>query len=290
MDSLSVGTVLTEMHGDNDMPKLIENNEFFDLSEIYQEVDLKFAPLIRKGSNYEMLHIYVQCRDYFTDLVDAMHMGEDYEEVYGIAALGETEPWANDLTYIALAGTTSYITKYLPLLQAFEKECGLTPTTMEMFENSADVLVTGSVEWSSAGPYISLYTHLLRCMYSAAESEECDEFDTMDELLSFIAGASRGNDSDYQSTISKFLDIKMFIKNVKKFASVCLGHPMDGSGEDGVTIIHNYGGIVSLAKVIGDDFDDCRWKDDDGIEHTDEEYDGPMTMHEDTLKLYMELS
>lgn len=268
------------------MPNLIKTDEYFDLSEIYQSVDLCFAPLLRKGNDYHMIHTYVKCRDYFTDLVDALHNEEDYEEIYGITAQGHSNPWENDKTYIALEGDPAKMKYHLPLLRAFEKKCGLRQSTMVSFKGSKDILLTGSLKWSSAGAYISLYTHLIRCMYSASD----EDFTTLDELLSFMADAGRGNDSNYQCTISKNIDIELLVTNISKFASLLLAHPNDGTEDDGVNIIHNYGGIVSLAKVVGDDLDDCKWEDANGEVHLDEEYLGPMSMFEQILPLYKELS
>lgn len=214
-------------------------------SEIYQDSDLKFAFAVYddKGDLHQA-HAFIKCRDFYNEALVSCRLGVPCPSIYGFQYPTEKYPINFDRTQQILKGDNfTLFFKNLPILQAYEDSIGFDRTEVELIEGTNLYHLTGPSEWLNSTVMISLYTHILRCLY---------QYDIpTDNFLTFMEKCAdqNGNASTYQRAINK-IDLHTLIAQANAiFPPGCL--PEKGMTEIvSVMPIHNNTGIVSWANTI----------------------------------------
>lgn len=144
------------------------------LNQIYQPIDVQFAPVnLIDGTIYQLTKLF-KCRDYLSDTLTTVKTGVVLNRQYGFLYDPKaTQVW--DVTNKTLL-IMRIPTKYIPI---FEKSRSLltkleeyywdiwdttTYEIVEKEENYTSFLVTGDKKWASSTLMLSLYTFIFRIL------------------------------------------------------------------------------------------------------------------------------
>lgn len=142
--------------------KLVNNNKYVPYNQNSQVVPVEFAYAKIEGDKVIQQHHQVRCRDFLGDTLiwNAKIPGDSDdkpipESVYGYDYKGVPE--ANLVLY------RIYAPENLKLLNEYEKELGMTPSTLEKLEPSV-YLIQGDPKWVKTTFHISFWTFLIRTL------------------------------------------------------------------------------------------------------------------------------
>lgn len=230
------------------MKKIVRFDDYVDYSEISQSDDLTFSFIHETGDALVETHGPIKCRDFYNEALVGCQLGWQPEAVYGFTYPVHEWPIQFDKLRQLLRGRyLDRLIERLPLLNDFEEELGWEKTTITKFEPS-EAYLEAAPQWLRASPMISLYTHLIRCLYAG----DTDGHEDLLNFLIFVPTQGLGNASQYQRELNK-IDIKELLKNLDTvFPEGTL--PTEGMSEiDDAYDFHDDGGIVSFTQsVIGD--------------------------------------
>lgn len=234
--------------------KPYKNSECY--TEIYQDSDLKFALVFETEDSLIQTTKTVMCRDFFNDALVCSFLNQKAVPIYGFKYPTKEYPIQLDKTRIYLTGKDfSSLKENLKLLNAFEKEAKYRRTSIhdmtgndELSEGLEHIYLTASEVWLRSTVTISLYTHLIRCLYQY-------EFEDVKDLFEFLERVEEksGNAASYQRLISK-INLKRFMKGLRKIFTKITLPSKDFRKVDRINIdaIHDNGGIVTFTGAIVD--------------------------------------
>lgn len=182
------------------------------LSEVYQQQGIKFAFVARGFRTVSMLHEFVLCRDYLHDQVFATIYAEQYPAIANIQAHGDISLYRLHLMVLVDDGMKSKLYEALPLLNEFERRCGLVQTTITPIEDHPDKLyLRSSGKWLTNTITFSIYSHLIRIMSGTGSLKQ----NTVEDLLEvFRAGTVPSNNLVYEGRIFQQVDIYELMSNI----------------------------------------------------------------------------
>lgn len=217
-------------------------------AEIYQDSDLKFAFAVEDDKSIRQVHDFIKCRDFFNEALVASQIGCASPPIYGFEYPAEKYPVDLEVTRMILKGDNfTLLLKNLKLLNDYEatirEEEPIEFTNIQKLPGSDHYYLTSSSRWVRSTVMISLYTHIIRCLYQYEHAAE-NFLDFMEKCAN-----QEGNAAKYQKSINK-IDMDMLIKYAKVvFPDGTLPHPGMSSIER-VGNVHNNGGIVSWSESI----------------------------------------
>lgn len=216
--------------------------------EIYQDSDLKFSFALEDDTTIRQVHDFIKCRDFFNEALVSSQIGCVSPSIFGFQYPSEEYPVDLEVTRLILkGGNFSTLKKNLKLLNEYEE--GIRQEEPFEFTNLFDIPGTNhlylcsSSRWVRSTVMVSLYTHILRCLYQY--DIEADNFlDFMEKVAE-----QEGNAAKYQKSINN-IDLDKLIKYADTiFPDGTL--PIPGmSAITSVSTIHNSGGIVSWSNSI----------------------------------------
>lgn len=213
--------------------------------EIYQDSDLKFALTAeQEDGTIEQVHDFIKCRDFLCDAIVATQLNIKSPQIWGYSYPGDKKPAITHHTVLILSGSNfSHLEDHLKFLNEFEKENNLELSVLTDVEGSKYKIIYGDKFWMNSTVTISMYTHILRCLYQYSPLAE-DFFSFLEKVESL-----GGNAANYQRKINSF-----GTKNIMKSLFHCFSVPTlpkKGMKEiDSISIIHNNGGIVTWSKSL----------------------------------------
>ena len=216
--------------------------------EIYQDSDLKFAFAVEDDKSIRQVHDFIKCRDFFNEALVASQVGCVSPTIYGFKYPSDKYPVDLKVTRMILnGGDFTLLLKNLKLLNDYEatirEEEPFEFTDLFEIPGTEHLYLCSSSRWVRSTVMISLYTHIIRCLYQYEHAAE-NFLDFMEKCANHT-----GNAAKYQKSINK-IDMDMLIKYAKVvFPDGTLPHPGMSSIES-VGNIHNYGGIVSWSESI----------------------------------------
>lgn len=225
------------------------------LSEIYQDVEMRFAFVTSQKEGYKQCHPLAKCRDFLHDAVSA-HLHRGRVSIYGFSyEYGNNPPLDmrkmrmlvkradkdSDATFKTQMGNAK------KLLGHYEKMVGFTETKILKVAGEPGLrLFVGSGEWMKAPHLVSLYTLLIRLgEYKAAFKTDADlqkEFERIvKESKTKGRYGSEPNDIRYLRQVRQKLTT--IVENTDKLVQreTIANYPKVHTDA-----LHNYGGIVSL--------------------------------------------
>ena len=225
-------------------------------AEIYQDSDLKFAIAVENEHEIRQVHDFVKCRDFFNEALVASQIGCESPAIYGFTYPSQQYPVDLTVTRMVLKGKDfSKLLKNIELLNDYEamfrEEEPFEFTNICEIPDTGYYYVRSSGRWMTSTVMISLFTHIIRCLYQYNHPAE--------NFLDFMKKVSDqdGNSAKYQSEINK-IDLDSLIKNARiVFPYGTLPHPGMSFIED-VRNVHNNGGIVSWSRAISGNQDNMR--------------------------------
>jgi hypothetical protein len=220
------------------------------LAEIYQDVDMKFAFINKKG---EQCCSLLKCRDFLHDAVKVMHTGKSVS-IYGFRYTPNHPPIDLDQMHMlvcfpdeqdAVFNSGMFCAKNL--LNAVEDHLGLTRTEIQFHElDKYYCEFVSPVYWQESSFMVSLYTLLIRaCM----QMPQIDSYADVIPALEKIAKTQGGNDGKYLTTCVGKLDY-IFNHTEQLFG---VGYHKGYFDDSSTHTFHDYAGIVSLCN--GDVYD-----------------------------------
>lgn len=216
--------------------------------EIYQDSDLKFAFAVEDEKSIRQVHDFVKCRDFFNEAVVASQIGCPSPVIYGFEYPAEEYPVDLNVTRMILKGSNfSTFIKNLQLLNDYESihkdDDEVALTSIQKIPNTEFYYLTSHSRWVRSTVMISLFTHIVRCLYQYTHSAS-----NFLEFMKLCADKS-GNAAHYQGSINKIDMDKLIQYSHIIFPDGTLPHPKMSS-IDNVRNIHNNGGIVSWSESI----------------------------------------
>lgn len=218
-----------------------------NLTEIYQDISLKFATCYYNGDKEEVLQTgpWIKCRDYLNEYVVAGKLGTKSPKIWGYAYDAGAYPVNFDETHILVKGPRiTHLLNQISLLNDVERERGWQETVIKEIDGTPFYLVVSSGHWLHSTVSISMFTHILRMLYGYNMEEDDTLWTFCDRNKTGI-----GNAATYQRHIDDYIGFEKYLDALPKvFNDDTL--PYEGMAEYVVTDdIHNYGGIVSFAKA-----------------------------------------
>lgn len=227
------------------------------LSEIYQDVEIKFAFVTSPKEGYKQCHPLVMCRDFLHDAVSAF-LHKTSVSIYGFYyKRGGNPPLDMRKTRMLVkkAGKDSAETFKAQmklakkLLVHYEKMAGLPETKILRVTGDPSLrLFISSSKWMKAPHLVSLYTLLIRLgarpMSFKTNKELQKEFQRVVKEAEKIAREKRKNlvnDLRYLKSTGKWLDLIMVGMDKLVQEKTIANYP-----EVHTNTLHNYGGVVSL--------------------------------------------
>jgi len=147
---------------------LIEYPHVNSLNESFQANDIKFAFVNPKDNQFEMVHQWVKCREYFNEFLMANYH-EDFEfvQTYGFSYRKDEYPYDLSATRIALkfpdAKQKKTFLDNLNWLHKIETINGVELTTIHEI-NDTQLVVVSSKLWIEQCLLTNIYTLLLKLM------------------------------------------------------------------------------------------------------------------------------
>lgn len=221
------------------------------LSEIHQDVDMKFAFINKKG---EQCCSLLKCRDFLHDAVKVMHTGKPVS-IYEFKYTPDHPPIDLDQMHMlsCYPDADDYTFKKgmecaLDLFNAIERHNNLELSTLQFHKlDHYYAEFTSPVYWQYSSYMVSLYTLLMRaCM----EMPVVKSYKDVIPALTKIAKEQGGNDGHYLTTCISKLDY--IFNNTEKLFGV--GYHKSYFDDASTQTFHDYAGIVSLCN--GDVYDD----------------------------------
>lgn len=215
-------------------------------AEIYQDSDLKYAFAVENDTEVRQVHDFILCRDFFNEALISSQIGCDAPSIYSFKYPAKEYPIAFDELRMILKGEDlEKFKKQLWLLNQFEDEAGYLPTVATPIPDTEFYYLTGDPRWISSTVMISLYTHLIRCVY---------QYDAalIEDFADFIRGCADelGNAASYQKIINEIDWVTLVKRAGDIFPRGTL--PVPGmSSISNISHVHNNLGIVSWSKAIG---------------------------------------
>lgn len=214
-------------------------------SEIYQDSDIKFAFAVETEDTIIQVHDFVKCRDFLNEAVVSTQIGCDCPTIYSFKYPTEKYPVDLETTRLILSGSSfNLFSKNIHLLQDVDHTLKI-----EEIPDTELLYVTAGSMWTLSTVMISLYTHILRCLYQY-EIEA-------DDLWNFLEQVAKlnGNAAKYQQKINQIDLKKLVLKSEVIFPKGTLPIP-EMSSLTKVHTIHNYGGIVTWSGCISSNKND----------------------------------
>jgi len=227
------------------------------LSEIYQDVDLKFAFVSRPKDGYKQCHGFVKCRDFLQDAVCAEFNGSE-AAIYGFHyKAGVNPPMSLNKMRMLVKKVPSDSDEIFEeqmsvaekLLRHYEDMAGWSSKTMTygVKRRTNLRLFVSPKEWVKASHMISLYSLLIRLgAYGISFNNDEELQNEYSRLIKELAG--KGKYERYPIDIKYLLQIKpeninLIIQNTDKliFEKGAENYP-----KVDIYTMHNRSGVVSL--------------------------------------------
>lgn len=213
--------------------------------ELYQDSDIKFSFVVPEGEGImRQTHSFTKCRDFLNDALVSSQFGCVSPRIYGFEYRGDEYPIDFSKARLALSGSNfDRLSDNIVLLNKFEEENSLTQTDIYAFEDSEYLYVEGDSGWVRSTVMISLYTHILRCLYTYTSEES-----TFSKFMRSLIGLE-GNAANYQKKIN-YIDFELLIAKSKEiFPEGSFPFPEE-EGIQNIQTLHNHTGIVSWVDML----------------------------------------
>lgn len=234
------------------------------VSEIYQQVKIKFAFLSSPKDGDRQCHDFIKCRDFLHDAVKA-HLNKNSWKIYGFEyEYGVNPPicmeamnmlvWTQtsgtkDKKEINVAAFKDMMECSLKLLHHYEKVMKVSKTEVVDTEDKNGnpvTIFTGDPIWMSSPFLISAYTYLIRM--GAKKLKFKTNKDLMAEYERVLGLKQGDNDTIYLKDIWNKLDI--VLKNTTKLFGEEDVDPLFFDKKVSTGTYHNNCGIQSLCRFV----------------------------------------
>lgn len=215
-------------------------------TEVSQDSDIRFSFVVEEEGNLKQLHSFALCRDFFNEAVISSKLRVECPPIYGFKFNGKTAPCDLEHTRMALSGKDfSTLIHNLPLLNQVEDEKGIERTTIIKLDGTDYYYLIGSEIWVRGTVPISLYTHIIRCMYQFKSRSE----DTFFSFFKHISSIPLRRSAGYQKVLDSF-GFERIIQNLDKvFEKDHLPFP-EMKTIDKVGTLHSYSGMVAFFNSV----------------------------------------
>ncbi len=231
-----------------------------DLSEIYQQIDIKFALAVEMEDS-EDVHVlteYFKCRDYLSDSIVTANTGIVMSEKYGFQYdPGDHGEWdISNSVQLALRPPSKEVAitlkGHLKLLNDLEEYYGWELTELNKVKGDTEELfLKADPRWGTSTLMISLLSFIIRALCEKGK----DAADDIEKHMAYVAdlgGDSQNNAALAQAIISSKMplwSILQYHEEIHAGSNVIGRSDIDIEG-DTVHKIHDYGGILRFYNHI----------------------------------------